>query len=68
METLYLFFGALVMSYIGAHLMGGPKLIRFIGWTVCWQLLTPVRSWYVDIPLFIACVAISEWVYLRTKN
>lgn len=52
-----------LMAYIASHLAVGAQLARLIGFIGLWQLLTPVRPMFEDVPLMIAAWSATELLY-----
>lgn len=55
-------------AYAATAFFKGGRLLRVVGWLALWQLLTPVRPWYGDVPLMATGFVIAEWLYLRLKG
>lgn len=56
-----------LMAYLASLCVTGHKLVRMICWIALWQLVTPVRPIWQDVPMMVVGLAITEWVY-RTKR
>lgn len=51
------------MAMLASYFTSGPQLMRLIGWILCWQLITPVRPLWLDVPMMILGWMLSESVY-----
>jgi len=56
------------MSLVAIPIFKGDRLYRIIGYLFIWQALTPVRLWYIDVPLMILFCLVSEILYLKIKR
>ncbi len=57
----------LLMVALGATFLRGDKLFRFIGWVTLWQLFSPARPVYEDLPLMFVSFAALEFFYARLR-
>jgi hypothetical protein len=57
--------GFFIMAYFATHFVGGMRLIRLLGWIALWQLLTPLRPTWQDLPMMLAAWALSELAYSK---
>jgi biotin transporter BioY len=63
--------GFIMMAWIAASFAEGARLTRCIGFIALWQLLSPVRAWYLDVPLMLSGFAAVELIYafvVKTKT
>lgn len=63
--TLDHLYGAVIMIFMLMPFFKGYRLLRVVTWVCLWQLLTPVRDAYIDLPLFIGGFIIAEIIYLK---
>lgn len=57
------------VAYVASFFAAGVRLIRLLGWIALWQLLTPVRPVWQDVPMMLASWAATEWIYsLATRR
>lgn len=54
----------LIMVYIASSFTSGARLVRLSGWMSLWQLLTPARPIWQDIPMMLVVWAATEYLYL----
>ncbi len=55
--------GFIWMALLASYFTSGPQLMRLLGWVFLWQLLTPVRPVWLDVPMMILGWMLSESVY-----
>ena len=58
--------GFLMIVYVASHFTSGTRLWRVMGWVWLWQLLTPARPAWPDIPLMVVGFVATEWIYFMT--
>lgn len=56
--------GFCVMAYMASSVVTGTKLYRLIAWIGLWQLATPVRPIWYDVPMMMVSFVAVEWAYL----
>ncbi|TVO53837.1 hypothetical protein [Denitromonas halophila] len=57
--------GFVCMVWIGAHFIGGARLVRWCLWAGMWQLTTVVMPAHVDIPACVALFALCEYAFAK---
>lgn len=58
--------GFFVMAYMASSVATGTKRYRLIAWIGLWQLATPVRPIWYDVPMMMVSFVLVEWAYLMT--
>jgi hypothetical protein len=66
--TLEHFASFAIMAYCASFVAKGAQLYRLLGWLWLWQVFTPVRPVWLDIPLMVAAWAATEWLYLQASR
>lgn len=61
--TVQHFFAFAFMAYLASFFAKGTRLVRLVGWIALWQLLTPVRPIWQDVPMMLVGWALSEYLY-----
>jgi hypothetical protein len=61
--TIEHFMAFSLMAYAASFCCAGERLLRFIGWIGLWQLLTPVRPAWQDVPMMLVAWATVEALY-----
>jgi len=61
--TIQHFAGFCLMAYMASFFAAGARLIRLLGWIALWQLLTPVRPVWQDVPMMLIAWVATELVY-----
>lgn len=61
-------FGLAFLIVAGVVLLENWRLARWIVFSLFWQSLTPVRGYYLDIPLLIIGFVASELVFLNASK
>lgn len=57
-------FALFFMACVACYLFSGWQLLRCLCWLLLWQIATPLRSLYLDIPLLVLGFCITEWAFL----
>jgi hypothetical protein len=65
MQNLMSFF---IVAVALSLVLKGDRLYRCIAFAFLWQFLTPLRHPAIDIPMFAATFAATEYVYLKVKG
>jgi hypothetical protein len=55
--------GFCFMALLASCFTSGPQLMRLLGWIFFWQLLTPVRPLFLDVPMLVLGWMLSESLY-----
>lgn len=58
-------FGFFILVYLVSLVLRGDQLVRGIAWLALWQILTPTREWFIDLPLLIIAFATVEIMFNR---
>lgn len=59
--------GWVLLTFILLPFVKGVALYRWCGWFAAWQILTPLQSWYIDIPCILIGFLITEYLYLKFR-
>ncbi|MBZ0158416.1 MAG: hypothetical protein K8I29_19635 [Alphaproteobacteria bacterium] len=57
--------GFALLAYLLIPLFHGAMAYRWTAWAALWQLLTPVRPWFFDLPLLCCSFFVLEWLYRK---
>jgi hypothetical protein len=57
-----------MMAILTIPLFSGARCCRWCGWLFMWQVLTPTRAWWFDIPLIGISFAILEWTWKKAND
>lgn len=54
-----------VMAYVASLFTKGARLLRLLGWIALWQLLTPERPMWQDLPQMLIGWLWAEFIYSK---
>lgn len=55
--------GFFLLGFAATFFASGVKLLRLVFWILLWQLFTPTRPLWIDIPLLLAGWLVLESIF-----
>jgi hypothetical protein len=55
--------GFFLLVYAASFFASGVRLLRLVFWIALWQLFTPVRPLWIDIPMLLAGWLLLESIF-----
>lgn len=56
------------MAMLTIPFFHGTMVYRWSAWLLAWQVMTPTREWWFDIPLMGIGFAVLEWTWRKAND